>query len=96
MRQALTVLAVSVAVATGGAVILRCDLPLGPLVVVLGFVPLAALGLARRRLSAAVPDLVFGGIDTGLLVIPALAGCLFGSGLVLTIALLLGVSLQTA
>jgi hypothetical protein len=152
MKQALTVLLVSVAVAAGGAVILRYNLPLGPLVVVLGLVPLTALSLARRRLSAAVPDLVFGGIDTGLLVIPALAGgltfgvagaiaggvigdaltdaiagffegamaqwlrahgfaesremvttslgkmagCLFGSGLVLTVALLLGIRLQTA
>ena len=41
--------------------------------------PLAGLLLAKRRLSGAIPDVLFGAIDTGLLTIPALwGGALFG------------------
>jgi hypothetical protein len=151
-KHAILVAAVSIVVAAGGVVALRQDWPLGPLVLLLGAVPLLTLRLAGRRLSAAVPDLIFGGLDTGLLVIPALAGgltfgvagaiagsvigdaltdavagffegamaewlrahgfeesretvttalgkmagCLLGSGLVLTLALLLGIELAHA
>jgi hypothetical protein len=151
-KHAGIVAAVSVLVAVGGVVTLRQNWPLGPLVFLLGAVPLATLRLAGRRFSAAVPDLIFGSLDTGLLVVPALAGgvtfgvvgaiagsvigdaltdavagffegamaewlrahgfeesretvttalgkmagCLLGSGLVLTVALLLGVELAAA
>jgi hypothetical protein len=60
-------------VAVCGIGILQYRLPVGPFVLALGLVPVGVL-LVRRSLPAAVPDLVFGGIDTGLLAIPALAG----------------------
>lgn len=45
----------------------------------LGVIPLLGLLVARRPLTGAIPDLVFGAIDTGLLTIPALwGGVLFG------------------
>ena len=151
-KQVVVVVAATVLVAGGGFLILEWDLPIGPLVLALSVIPLVGLRLSGRSFSRAVPDLVFGGIDTGLLAIPAvaggvtfgvagavaggvigdaltdaiagffegamaewlrahgftesremttaslgkMAGCLLGSGLVLTIALLLGVDLQLA
>lgn len=50
------------------------EVPLGLLVLPLGVIPLVGLLLARRSLVSAIPDLVFGAIDTGLLVIPAMWG----------------------
>jgi hypothetical protein len=57
-----------------GVLALHTGLALGPVVLLLGFVPLAALLLAGRPIAAAVPDLVFGGLDPGLLAIPAIWG----------------------
>lgn len=150
LRSATIVVPVTVVVGALSVATLRGGLPVGPVVLGLGALPLAALLVAGRRLSAAVPDLVFGSIDTGLLAIPALwggltfgvagavaggvvgdalsdsiaglfegqvaewlrsrgfeesreavttalgkmAGCLLGSGLVLSLALLLGISLD--
>jgi len=123
------------------------SLPIGPIVVGITAVPVLGLVFAKRPLTRAIPDFVFGSIDTGLLTIPALwggiefgvagaiaggvvgdavtdsvagffegsiaewlrkkgvvesreplttslgkmAGCLFGSGIVLTIALAIGI-----
>lgn len=150
LRKASIVVLVAALVLLAGTTTLWFRLSLGPVVLMLGFLPLLALSLAGRRLSRAVPDLVFGSIDTGLLAIPALlggitfgvpgavaggvvgdavtdavaglfegsvaewlrargfdesreavttalgkmSGCLFGSGAVLSIALLMGVSLE--
>jgi len=42
-------------------------------------IPVAGLLIAKRSLIGAIPDIVFGAIDTGLLTIPALwGGVLFG------------------
>ncbi len=74
VTRILAVLVVTLLVAAGGILALEYRLPVGPLVVALAGVPLAGLHLAGRSLSAAVPDLVFGAIDTGLLALPCLGG----------------------
>ena len=137
-------------VAVTSVVALQSRLPIGPIVFALALIPLAGLLLAKRSFKGAIPDLVFGALDTGLLTIPALwggmmfgvagaiaggvigdaltdaiagffegsiaewlrgkgivdsrepvttalgkmAGCLIGSGLVLTVALLFGIQLE--
>jgi hypothetical protein len=53
---------------------LRARLPIGPIVLLLGGLPLLGLWLGRRPIKGAVPDLIFGAMDTGLLTIPALWG----------------------
>jgi hypothetical protein len=74
MKKAVYVTIISVPVALGGVFALQQQFPIGPIVLALGFVPFAGLLLAKRRLTGAVPDMVFGALDTGLLVIPALWG----------------------
>jgi hypothetical protein len=74
IRKAIFVIVVAFPVAAVGLVMLRWQLPVGPVVLGLSVVPVVGLMLAGRRLTAAVPDMVFGAIDTGLLVIPALLG----------------------
>ena len=150
LRSAMIVVPVTVVVGALAVTALQRGLPIGPVVLLLGAIPIAVLVVAGRRLSTAIPDLVFGSIDTGLLVVPALwggitfgvagaiaggvvgdalsdsiaglfeghvaewlrsrgfeesreavttalgkmAGCLLGSGLVLSVALLFGISLD--
>ncbi|MFC1618975.1 hypothetical protein ACFL45_03425 [Candidatus Neomarinimicrobiota bacterium] len=53
---------------------LRASLPTGPIVLLLGALPLFGLWLRRRSFKGAIPDLIFGAMDTGLLTIPALWG----------------------
>lgn len=70
---------VGLPVAIVGVVMLRYRLPIGPIVLLLGLIPLLGLVISGRSLTGAIPDLVFGAIDTGLLTIPALwGGHLFG------------------
>lgn len=73
-RSVMIVIPVVVLVGGAGILALHSALALGPVVFVLGFVPLAVLVVAGRRISAAVPDLVFGALDTGLLALPAIWG----------------------
>jgi hypothetical protein len=150
-NKSLFVFIIIAMVGAAGILILQFHLPIGPCVLGLAILPIAGLRLSGRKLSAAVPDLVFGSIDTGLLAVPALAGglafgmvgaitggligdaltdaiagffeggiaewlrthgyaesremvttafgkmagCLLGSGIVLTIAVFFGISLQT-
>lgn len=74
MKKAVYVAIISIPVALVGVMALRQQLPIGPIVLGLGLVPIAGLLFAKRRLTGAVPDMVFGALDTGLLVIPALWG----------------------
>lgn len=74
MKKAVYVAIISVPVALAGVIALRHQFPIGPIVLGLGLVPIIGLLLAKRRLMGAVPDMVFGALDTGLLVIPALWG----------------------
>ena len=73
-RQATIVGPVVILVGAAGVWAVQSHLPLGPVVLALAVLPILVLLTARRRLSTAVPDLVFGSIDTGLLVIPTLFG----------------------
>jgi hypothetical protein len=146
-KKGLYVALLGILVGMFGIYTLQHNLVVGPIVLALSLIPVAGLVLARRSFKGAIPDLVFGGLDTGLLTIPALwggiafgvagaiaggvigdaltdaiagffeggiaerlrkrgieesrepittslgkmAGCLFGSGIVLTIALGLGI-----
>jgi len=74
IRKVAVVVPVVIVVGGAGIFALHNALALGPVVLVLGLVPLIALLLAGRRIAAAVPDLVFGGLDTGLLTLPAIWG----------------------
>ena len=64
-------------IAVLGVVALKNQLDLGPVVFGLGIIPLLGLLMARRSFKGAVPDLVFGAVDTGLLTIPMLWGSMF-------------------
>jgi hypothetical protein len=62
-----------------GVITLKKRLPIGPMVLGLSIIPLIGMALARCSFKRAIPDLIFGGLDTGLLTIPALwGGILFG------------------
>ena len=61
-------------VGLGGIYSLDKVIPLGPTVLVLTALPLLGLLIARRSFKGAVPDLVFGMLDTGLLAVFALGG----------------------
>lgn len=74
LRKASFIGAVALPVAVAGVLALHYRLPVGPIVLGLAFIPLAGLLLARRSLAGAVPDMVFGALDTGLLTISALWG----------------------
>ena len=73
-RKAGYVALIGLFVAVLGIATLRERLPIGPVVLLLGLLPMAGLILARRNMTGAIPDLVFGAIDTGLLTVPAVAG----------------------
>ncbi|MEE9466488.1 MAG: hypothetical protein V3W14_13045 [Candidatus Neomarinimicrobiota bacterium] len=74
LRKAGYVIVIGIVVALLGLMTLNYRLVIGPVVLVLGAVPLLGLWLARRSFKGAIPDLVFGAIDTGLLTIPAIWG----------------------
>lgn len=66
-------------VAVIGVITLQNRFPLGPMVLALTIIPLSGLLFAKRSMKRAIPDLIFGSLDTGLLTIPALwGGALFG------------------
>lgn len=74
IRKAAYVIVISAPVAIVGFLTLRHQLPIGPIVFGLGLIPVVGLLIANRGVIGALPDMVFGAIDTGLLVIPALWG----------------------
>ena len=79
LKKATYVTILGIVVAVIGVITLRNRFPIGPIVLVLSAVPLGGLLLTRRPLVGAVPDFIFGALDTGLLTIPALwGGLLFG------------------
>ena len=62
-----------------GVITLQHRLTIGPIVLLLSGIPSLGLFLAKRPIKGAIPDLIFGSIDIGLLTIPALwGGALFG------------------
>lgn len=74
LRKATYVTILGIVVAVIGVITLKNRFPIGPIVLVLSMVPLGGLLLTRRPLVGAVPDFIFGALDTGLLTIPALCG----------------------
>ncbi len=73
-KKAAYVSARGLVVALLGVMILKQRLVIGPFVLLMGIIPLLGLIGARRSLKGAIPDLLFGAIDTGLLTIPAIWG----------------------
>jgi hypothetical protein len=66
-------------VALIGVFTLRYQLPIGPIILGLTLIPIAGILLTKKPMIGAIPDMIFGAIDTGLLTIPALwGGVLFG------------------
>ena len=79
LKNALYVTLFALPVAFIGILTLEHQLPIGPIILGLSCIPRAGLLLTRRPFNGAVPDMVFGALDTGLLTIPALwGGMLFG------------------
>lgn len=65
---------VSVILVVVGYFALKGGWLIGPIIFLLGFVPLISAVLSRLELRQLIPDVVFGALDTGLLMIAALAG----------------------
>jgi hypothetical protein len=66
-------------VALIGVLTLRYQLPIGPIILGLSLIPIVGIILSTKSLIGAIPDMIFGSIDTGLLTIPALwGGVLYG------------------
>lgn len=79
MRKASYVSVFGICLAAAALLVLRSGLPIGPFILGMVLIPLSGLFFAKRSFKGAVPDLIFGAIDTGLLTIPALwGGILFG------------------
>jgi len=79
IRKASYVTLIALPVAVVGVMTLQYRLPIGPVVLGLAIFPVLGLLIARRSITGAVPDIVFGALDTGLLTITALwGGVLFG------------------
>jgi hypothetical protein len=79
MKKASYVSIFALPVALIGVLTLRYHLPIGPIILGLSLIPIVGIILATKSLIGAIPDMIFGAIDTGLLTIPALwGGVLFG------------------
>ena len=77
IRKASYVCIIALPVALIGIFTLHYRLPIGPIILSLPLIPILGLFLAKRTLVGAVPDILFGVIDTGLLTITALSGGIF-------------------
>ena len=71
IRKASYVSIFGLLVAVGGVVGLKYQLPLGPIVLMLTLIPLIGLFLTKRSLVGAIPDLVFGAMDTFFILNPS-------------------------
>jgi len=79
LKKASYVTIFGIVIAVIGFFTLRHRIPIGPIVFGLTLIPILGLFLAKCSFKRAIPDLIFGGLDTGLLTIPALwGGSLFG------------------
>lgn len=76
-RQFVYVGVLTLMVVIGGVAGLRYDLPMGPWILVLAVIPVLGLAFSRRLSRRALPDVCFGAVDTGMLVLPALFGSRF-------------------
>ena len=60
-----------------GLITLKNNYNIGPIILILTIIPILALLIAKRSIKSALPDIIFGSIDTGLLTIPALTGGIY-------------------
>jgi len=74
IKEALYVVIIGVIVAVISVLSLKSEVTIGPVILGLGLLPIMGIKFSKRKLSGSIPDLIFGSIDTGLLVIPAIAG----------------------
>lgn len=65
---------VSFLLAGAGYFALQRGWAMGPIIFLLGLLPLASAVLAQLEMKRLIPDIVFGALDTGLLMIAALIG----------------------
>jgi small-conductance mechanosensitive channel len=73
----LSVTAVSIVVVSTAAAVLYHTRLVGPVLVLLGFVPWIPLKVLGRSVRSTAADIIFGAIDTGILGIAALIGASF-------------------
>lgn len=76
LKQLTYVVCFGLIVAIVGVLSLQYQIVIGPLVLVSGLIPLLGLLFSKRSFKRAIPDLIFGAIDTGILVVPALCGAI--------------------
>ncbi len=74
IRNIIIVLPVTVMIAVCGILVLHFRLPIGPVAIIIGVIPIMVVRASGRPLSATIPDIVFGSIDTGMLAILAVWG----------------------
>lgn len=77
IRKALYVSVFAIPVVIIGISALKFHLPIGPIVVCMSIIPVAGLLFGKRQITGAIPDFIFGAIDTGVLTIPAISGGIF-------------------
>lgn len=77
IRKASYVFVIALPVALIGVFTLQYQLPIGPTILSLTLIPILGLLMAKRALVGALPDILFGAIDTGLLTITSLSGGIF-------------------
>jgi hypothetical protein len=76
-RKALYVSMFAIPVAIIGIIALQFHFPIGPIVIGMSIIPIAGLFFAKRQMTGAIPDFIFGALDTGILTIPAIWGGIF-------------------
>ena len=74
VRKASYIGMLALPVALIGVLALRHQLPIGPVLLGLTVIPIVGLLIAKKSPINALPDIIFGVIDTGMLTIPALWG----------------------
>lgn len=74
IKKASIVCVIGLPVALAGFFSLKHNLPTGPIILIIASIPIFGLFIVKQPLKSAIPDLIFGAIDTGLLTIPALWG----------------------
>ena len=76
-RSTISVLAVSAAVIAVVCFIIFKKIWIGPVLIVMGFLPWIPLKISGRSIKSTSADIIFGAIDTGILGIAALIGANF-------------------
>jgi len=74
LKEALYVGSIGIIVAVISIFSLKNEITIGPIILGLGLLPILGILFSNRKLTSSIPDLIFGSIDTGMLVIPAIAG----------------------